>query len=212
MSYEFVSAGSERRPMMAVPLGAVGPGSVGERLAQFVDELGRRDPPVRIVRKSDVWHQKAIGGALRVLTLGGQSKYMTEYVTTLGHTIYVPDDFESLPALSRLKTLRHESVHVAQFERLGWPLMTLLYVLVPLPIGLAYYRAQLELAGYAESLRTIAEFNGIAAARAAKPRIVAHFTGPDYAWMWPFPSTVDRWLEDVLAAIEAEQRARGGAA
>jgi hypothetical protein len=37
--------------------------------------------------------------------------------------------------------------------------------------------------------------------------IVRRFTGPDYAWMWPFEGQVRRWIADEISAIESDLRA-----
>ncbi len=182
------------------------------RLAALLAAFAQHTPhAIVIVPKRDVWHQRAIDRALRVLTLGGQSTYLTRYVTTLGHTIYVPETWPDWPATQRWEVLRHEAVHVAQFERLGWVLMTLVYVFLPLPVGLAYGRARLEWEAYRETLRCTADLEGLAAARdpARCDEIVRRFTGPDYAWMWPFPSVVRRWVADELSRIESEPQGRG---
>lgn len=175
-----------------------------ERLRAFIDDLAARDAPVRVVKKTAFWHQRAADIALRIVTLGGMRSYLTHYVTTLGHTIYVPDDFDAWRPERALEILRHEAVHVRQFERYGWIGMVLLYGLLPLPMGLAYGRARLEWEAYAETLRAIAEVEGIAAARstAVHDEIVRRFTGPDYGWMWPFPNAVKRWINEEIAAIE----------
>lgn len=182
-------------------------------LAALMEDFARRRPPVRVVRKRAYWHQRAADVALRIVTLGGQRAYLTSYVTTLGHVIYVPDDFDEWPVAHRCEVLRHEAVHVAQFERLGWPLMALLYGLLPLPLGLAWFRARLEWEAYAETLRAVADLEGLEAAR--DPRlhamIVRRFTGPDYGWMWPFPKTIARWIASELVAIEAAIEAASGA-
>lgn len=159
-----------------------------------------------VVPKKNVWHQRLIDCALRAVTLGGQATYLTQYVTTLGHTIFVPETWPDWPVERRWEVLRHEAVHVTQFERLGWVLMTLCYVFLPLPMFLAYGRARLEWEAYRETLRCTAALEGITAAR--NPRleedIVRRFTGPDYGWMWPFPSIVRRWIATELARIESE--------
>lgn len=180
-------------------------------LAEFVGALASRHKPVRIVAKRDVWHQRAAARALWVITLGGQRTYLTQYVTTLGHTIYVPEGWDSRSASSRLSTLRHELVHVEQFERWGWPLMVLVYGLLPLPLGLAYGRARLEWQAYAETLRAVAELEGLDAARSPElhAHIVARFVGPDYGWMWPFPRAVQRWIDAELEAIAQGSTAGG---
>jgi hypothetical protein len=46
----------------------------------------------------------------------------------------------------------------------------------------------------------------MAAARASElhRQIIARFTGPDYGWMWPFPASVQAWIDAALDEIERE--------
>jgi len=75
--------------------------------------------------------------------------------------------------------------------------------LVPFfPIGLAYGRARLEWEAYAETLRATFELFGLERAKALESEIVRRFTGPDYAWMWPFPSQVRRWFNEVVTSFQ----------
>jgi hypothetical protein len=159
---------------------------------------------VRLVRKRDLWHQRAIAALLRAVTFGGMQTYLSDYVTTLGKTIYLPDGWDDTPAGRRWETLEHELVHVRQFERYGFVGMAVLYLLVPVPMGLAWGRARLEWEAYRVTLRCIAELEGIDAARspAVRDEIVRRFTGPDYGYMWPFARSVERWIDGELAAIE----------
>jgi hypothetical protein len=177
-----------------------------KRLAGLIEAMRSRPQPVRVVAKRDHWHQRAAATALWALTFGGQRTYLSHYVTTLGHTIYVPDGFDARHPHHAWQVLRHELVHVAQFERLGWAGMILLYGFFPLPAGLAWGRARLEWEAYRETLRAVAESEGLAAARdpALHRHIIARFTGPDYGWMWPFPRAVQRWIDAALAEIERD--------
>ncbi len=164
------------------------------RYDAYVADLAALPTPVLLRAKDTSRVQGFIAGALRVLTLGGQDRYASEYVTTLGHTIWVPADWDRWPHRARYKVLRHERVHVAQFERLGWVGMVLVYGFLPLPAGLAWGRAVLEWEAYAETLRVEFELDGWAAAadRRLHDGIVRRFTGPDYGWMWPFEGWVRR--------------------
>lgn len=189
-----------------MPDGIHGP-AARRRLDQLLNEMATAHRPVRVVPKCACWHQRAAGLALRVVTFGGQRTYLTHYVTTLGHTIYVPDDFDAWPPGRAWEVLRHELVHVRQFERWGWLGMVVLYGILPLPMGLCWFRARFELEAYRETLRAIVELEGPEAARspALRAQLVRRFTGPDYGWMWPFPRTVERWLDDAVAeAIGAQ--------
>jgi hypothetical protein len=177
-----------------------------EGLRDLHVRFAARRPPIRVVQKSAYWHQRLAGKLLFAVTLGGQRTYLSHYVTTLGSTIYVPDDFDDWPPTRALEVLRHEAVHVAQFERYGWVLMVLLYGVLPLPMGLAWFRARLEWEAYEETLRATAEIEGMAAARSPElhAEILRRFTGPDYGWMWPFPGMVRRWIAEALDRIERE--------
>lgn len=180
------------------------------RLAALIERMSARERPVRVVSKGALWHQRAAGKALYYLTFGGQRTYLSHYVTTLGHTIYVPDDFDSWHPDHAYEVLLHELVHVAQFERWSFVGMLLVYGFFPLPAGLAWGRARLEWEAYRETLRAVAEVEGLAAARSPglHAQIIRRFTGPDYGWMWPFPRMVQRWIDEALAEIAAEMAAR----
>jgi hypothetical protein len=175
-----------------------------EALARLLQDFVQRSKPIQVVKKSVYWHQRAAGMALFVVTFGGQRTYLSQYVTTLGHTIYVPDDFDAWSPANAIEILRHEAVHVAQFERYGWIGMVLLYGILPLPMGLAWFRARLEWEAYEETLWAVAEIEGFDAARSPdlRAKIVRRFTGPDYGWMWPFPRMIHRWFDKTLAEIE----------
>ena len=161
--------------------------------ADLVAELGEQG--VRIVRKDQVWHQRAIDHVLRVVTLGGQRVYLDRYVTTIGCTIYVTPDWESRSLADRYATLRHELVHVDQFRRWGVVPMAIAYLLFPLPLGLAWCRMRLERAAYEETLRVRHALGGRRAVDDVRDHIVSQFTSGSYGWMWPFPRAVARWFD-----------------
>mgnify|MGYP003947482077 CR=1 FL=1 len=73
--------------------------------------------------------------------------------TTIGRTVYVTADWDHHDADQRSVTLRHEAVHLRQFRRFTLPGMAVLYLLVPLPMGLAWFRAHFEKQAYAESMK-----------------------------------------------------------
>ncbi len=176
----------------------------GERVRVLVDELRREFPRLRFVDKESDPLSIAIDRLLRWLTLGGQSAYMTHYVTTLGASIYLPLGWRSRSEEDRYITLRHEAVHLRQFRRYTWPGMSLLYLLPLLPMGLALGRARIEWEAYAETLRAVAEVRGLDSARDSDlhERIVRQFTSAAYGWMWPFPKQVRAWIGREVAALE----------
>jgi hypothetical protein len=163
-------------------------------------DYARLAATVRIVPKAQVWHQRAIHHLLRAVTLGAQSSYLDRYVTTLWRTVYVTPDWEARPIEERWATLRHELVHVRQFERWGL-LFALAYLLLPLPLGLAWFRMRAERAAYEETLRAWHQLGGRAAAERLRAHICHQFTSGAYGWMWPFPSAVARWFDRFVASL-----------
>jgi len=169
-----------------------------------VRELEGRWRGLRIMPKGESRFCRVIDRALRVLTFGGQDRFLESYVTTFGRRIYVPDSWMRLSPGERYCILRHEAIHVAQFRRFRWPGMIALYLLLPLPVGFAAGRAFLEWQGYRETLDAHWQLYGRDAARAETLHqgIVRRFTGPDYAWMWLLGRTVERAITRHLARLD----------
>lgn len=163
----------------------------------------RDNPGLRVVPKAGSRLQKAIDLGLRVMTFGSMSTYLTNYTTVIGRTIYVPAGWAERDADERYITMRHEAIHLRQMRRYTMVGMALLYALPFFPLGLAYGRARIEWEAYAETLRAVAEVRGLKSARAPELRahIVRQFTSSAYGWMWPFPATVERWIDEELARI-----------
>lgn len=178
-----------------------------DRDERYLAELREEIPGLRVLDKADDPLSRLIDRALRVLTLGGQSAYMTRYVTTMGRSIYLPSGWRSRSPESRYVTLRHEAVHLRQFRRYGFVGTALLYLLPILPLGLAWGRARLEWEAYAETFRATRDVFGLDAARdpALRASVVEQFTGPAYGWMWPFPRQVEVWIDRLLAELALEE-------
>lgn len=172
----------------------------------FIEELRREFPLFRIVPKEGDAFSKLIDRALKVVTFGGQRHYLTHYHTVIGYTLYVPASWHQGTDLERLILLRHERVHMRQRRRYGMLGMAFLYLIPLFPLGLAYGRARLEWEAYEETLRATAELLGIEKARspALRSKLIERFTGPDYGWMWPFPNTVGRWIDEAVRDIERQ--------
>ena len=84
--------------------------------------------------------------------------------------------------------------------------MALLYVLLPLPMGLAWFRAYFEKEAYAETHPRRGRGVGLATTPAAPSTgeyVIAQFTGASYGWMWPFRAGLERWYDRVLATLDA---------
>jgi hypothetical protein len=169
---------------------------ITESLAALEQAL--RGSGVRIVSKADAWHQRVIGRALWLVTLGGQASYLSRYVTTIGRTIYVTPDWHARSAVDRYLTLRHEAVHVAQFRRYRLLPMAVAYLLLPLPFGLSWCRMRLERQAYEETVRAAFELGGRPLAESMRAQIIDQFTSAAYGWMWPFPRALARWYDSLL--------------
>jgi hypothetical protein len=184
-----------------------------EHFERFLGELKAEFPAFRIKEKRGDTLSRAIDIALKLVTLGGQRHYLTQYHTVIGETLYVPETWEELQDLDRVILLRHERVHLRQRRRYGGPLMAFLYLVPFLPIGLAYGRARIEWEAYTETLRATAELRGLQALQSPelRARIVRRFTGPDYGWMWPFRSAVEGWYDRVVNELRQQPHPLPGA-
>lgn len=180
---------------------------------RFIDELRAEFPAFCIRAKQGDRLSRAIDWALRCVTLGGQCHYLTRYHTVIGDTLYVPETWAKLSDLDRVILLRHERVHLRQRRRYGGALMAFLYLVPFLPLGLAYGRARIEWEAYTETLRATAELRGREAVLDPELRehIVRRFVGPDYGWMWPFRSVVERWYDGVVRQLLQEPATVRGA-
>lgn len=174
------------------------------RYEALVEALRTEFPRFRIVRKDRSRLHRAIHVALVGLTFGRMRSYLDSFQTTIGNTVYVTPDWDDWDPDQRYVTLRHEAIHLRQFRRYTLPGMAVLYVLLPLPMGLAWFRAHFEKEAYAESIRAAAEVWGPAHPRQAHFRrhIVDQFLGASYGWMWPFRASIEAWYDRVLASLE----------
>ena len=182
-----------------------GPTDYEKKYQALLWSLKEEFPGFRIVRKSDDRWQRIIDAVLIGLTLGHMRGYLTHYQTTLGQRVYVTDSWAELPAVERWATMRHEAVHLRQFRKFTFLGMILLYLLVPLPTGLAYFRMRLEREAYEETLRALYEAHGEGAVRnrALREHMIAHFTSASYGWMWPFPAALGRWYDGFVDRLAA---------
>jgi hypothetical protein len=174
-----------------------------DRYLRLVGEIAREFPRFRLVRKDRSRFQRVIHTALVIVTGGQMRSYLDGYQTTIGYTIYVTPDWYDLDPTERWATLRHERVHLRQFRRYTLPGMAVLYLLIPLPAGFAYFRARFEKQAYEESIRATAEVRGRGhvARGPFRERIIRQFTGPSYGWMWPFRQQLERWYDSVVATL-----------
>lgn len=126
---------------------------------------------------------------MRFLALFLGSRFMTSAWTTMGRrTIWAPTGADlTINGLLRRETIiRHELIHIAQARR--WPVwFQLSYLLLPLPVGFAYFRWRFEREAYLVNLR---------AGQTSIDAVVDSLWG-FYAWTWPKP-WMRRWFAKEL--------------
>lgn len=174
------------------------------RYDALVEALRAEVPGFRVVRKDQSAFHRAIHYALMGVTFGRMRSYLDSFQTTIGKTVYVTADWDDWTPDERYVTMRHEAVHLRQFRKYTLPVMAVLYVLVPLPMGLAYFRARFEMEAYAETIRAAAEVYGLEYVRGSEHRayVVDQFLSASYGWMWPFRGSLERWYDRVLATLD----------
>lgn len=177
-----------------------------DRERELLEDIAREFPGFRIVEKHRSDFQRAIDLALKGVTFGAQHHYLDGYITTIGRTIYVTPSWPAWPAAERYVTLIHERVHLRQFARYGVAGMAALYLFVPVPMGLAWFRMRFEREAYEAGLRAAAEVHG--PGHLLRPdvreRTLAQFTTGSYAWMWLPRASLEQWYDAL-----AQELARG---
>jgi len=167
-----------------------------------------------IVKKQG-WFWKTLHVIVAIITFGGNRNFLKGYYTTIGPWIGVPEGWEKKRIQGRIAVLEHELEHIKQCAKCGFgnpivglPLYTILYLLLPLPAGLAYFRWRFERAAYAHGIneelklmtgRERLKWRGVLIDRAVK-----QLTTGLYAWTWPFPKSARAYFEkhvDDKAAI-----------
>jgi hypothetical protein len=172
------------------------------RYEDLLAELRREFPRFRVVDKSDSRLQRVIDRALRIVTFGGMRGYLTDYVTTIGSTVYVCSDWHGRSDDDRWATMRHEAVHLRQFRRWTLPGMAFLYLLIPLPVGIAYFRMRFEREAYEETIRCEHALYGMPYVRGVlRAHVIDQFRGPAYGWMWPFRRALERWYDAQVSRL-----------
>lgn len=174
---------------------------------ELIADIQREFPSFRVVRKDQSRFQRAIHYALVAITFGQMRSYLDGYQTTIRYTVYTTDDWDECDPRDRIVTMRHERIHLRQFRRYTFVGMTLLYLLMPLPMGLAWFRARFEREAYEESLRAAAEIYGIDYIddELHKDYIVGQFTSASYGWMWPFRRRMESWYDAFVARLRAAE-------
>lgn len=177
----------------------------------LVESVTVEFPDFKLVWKRDSTFMKAIDLGLRILTFGQMRQFMTSFITTIGTTMYVHSGWDTLTESEKMIVLRHERVHMRQSKRYGFLLFSFLYLFFPLPLFLSYFRAKFEKEAYEETLRAVRDYVPNWALVIQLPTfresILKHFTTAEYAWMWPFRKSLERWYDGAVAELLRQYRA-----
>jgi len=170
------------------------------RIQKFIDT----HPEVTVTTKDTnkiLW--KVLSAILTVLTAGRMTNLITGFVTTLGNRIYFPPGWTvATAAPGDYITLQHEYVHYKQYVALGmgnvwlgFVLFAILYALLPVPTGYAWFRYKFEREAYLTSYLT-----------AKQLKIPQDFTqyakwlsGPEYFWAWRDCTAITQWFTQQTA-------------
>ena len=167
-------------------------------------------PEYKIVYKTDSRLMRCLGWLMFF-----NKSFMTDFTTTLGHTIYLTNQqYAKLHPVTVKVTIAHELVHVKDYERLGGLLFVLLYgcpqIFAPLAILLAlfcpwwiaalwavlclspvpaYFRMQLEKKAYTFSIYALYLLNTKYGFNIDFEKNIdnfaENFTKSNYYFMWP---------------------------
>jgi hypothetical protein len=177
--------------------------------------LARRfDPAVRLVVKEG-WFWTALAWILCIVTFGGirPRSFLRDYATTIGPIQAYPRAWTSLDT----RLLVHEARHVRQCRACGamihpWvglPIYFLLYILLPLPLGLAWFRYWFELDADRASWRWWLQEGGAAAemVRLRAQTFAEKVGSSSYGWPWPRAWVAKGFLGAAETMIEEVKRA-----
>lgn len=165
-------------------------------------ELKEEFPDFRIVKKKQSNLMKLFDVSLRVISFGALSNFMSDFITTVGNIVYVPDSWDAWSPSRKAITLRHERVHMRQARDVGRIKFFVSYLLLPFPTVFAHFRAKFEKEAYEESLRAYYEYYGAKFfTPALRQYIINNFTTANYIWMWPWRKSIEKWYDSFVSSI-----------
>jgi hypothetical protein len=158
-------------------------------------------PSYQVVYKTDSTWMKVINVLLLIITFGQQKQFMTNFVTTMGTTVYVPSSWDTWQLAERCSILRHERIHMRQAKRMTRVLFSLCYVFWPLPMFLSWGRTKLEMEAYEETLAAWKDYGIDPTEPENRAEMISNFTSSSYGWMWPFQNKIAAWYDAAVKRI-----------
>lgn len=193
-----------------------------------VNEAKINFPNLQIKYKNESLFMKILGKLIFF-----NKSFMTEYVTTIGSTIYFPSkSFVMIRPVSSLMILMHELIHVYDSKKFTTPVFSFLYLfpqilalltlpllfinwqiallfllfILPIP---AYFRSYFEKRGYLVSLYITNKLSNKMKfnynLNSDKNDAINHFKNSDYYFMWPFQS-IDSQFNAAVLKINNNER------
>jgi hypothetical protein len=166
-------------------------------------DIAQEFPTFRVTYKSNSTFIKVLNVLLLIVTVGQANTFMTDFITTINTTVYVPTSWTTLSVGEKCVILRHERVHMRQVKKYSFFLFILAYLLFPLPLGFAWARAKFEMEAYAETLRAWNEYGENITQTGFRQDILDQFTTARYGWMYPFSKRIAAWYDATVAQVQA---------
>jgi len=171
----------------------------------LADNVKREFPRFRVTPRNKSW-LRPVFALLGFITRRNYSRF----ITTIGSTMYVSENWDTLPSTFRYRTLRHELQHIRQFNcwplgRALWPvnyLLTALAYLLVLPVFWTM-RAHFERQGYTQTLLVDYELRGHITDRRMERNarwLAGIFGSSTYFFMWRKKAAY-RWAMKTQRAI-----------
>lgn len=165
------------------------------RIQKFIDT----HPEIVVTTKDTnriLW--KILSTLLTILTAGKMTNLIAGFVTTLGNKIFFPPGWtpEKAP-LGDYVTLQHEYVHYLQYKKLGFGnvwlgfvIFAILYALLPVPTGYAWFRYKFEREAYLTSYSVSKQLK----IPQALEQYAEWLSGPEYFWAWKDKQAILTWF------------------
>ena len=134
-------------------------------------------------------------------------RFMTNYWTTIGKTVYAPyffdkeiDNDDSHILYKNL--LEHEKVHIEDYKKYGpWFVLTYLFP----PFGLAYGRWHWERKAYLPEILALHQKDSLLYARRLM-QVAKSLSGSEYLWTWPKIWIIEWYINECEARKREERK------
>ena len=173
-------------------------------LYSLIDEIKEEFPDFELKSKSSSGFMKFLNVCLLIITAGQMKTFMDKFTTTIGYTVYTPEEWILWGHVRQAGILNHERVHLRQRKDKGSFWFSLSYLLLPCPCVWAYYRMKYEMEAYEVTMAGAYELHGSAVLRDAAFRdsMIQNFTGASYFWTWPWRKRIERWYDETADRLE----------